>query len=120
MRLVTSTLVLALLAATAEAAPARSFDLVSYSVPLGDLPAGRAGEVVTISRVRDNTYCLVGIYASTPASASLEASFAAEWTAVILKRVGAGASTGSTVLRMTAAHSAAKLASRLPLAGVLA
>lgn len=79
-----------LAALAADAVPAaRRFDLVTYSPPNGWKVEEKAGEHVSISRTTPDSYCLIAIYTSTPASSDLAASFAAEWTSVALRTVDA-------------------------------
>jgi hypothetical protein len=83
-------LLTALLAPAAlRAQAARPFDILTYSAPPGfnEVRKPDGGGRVELTRTGRGTYCLIGIYASTPASANLEASFAAEWQGVMLKTI---------------------------------
>ena len=72
-----------LITAPALAAPApRTFDLVTYAAPDGFTVQEQGGHV-QISRIGTKSYCLIGIYASTDASADLDASFASEWNDIV-------------------------------------
>jgi len=79
----------ALAATAAHAAPARTFDILGYTPPRGWKVEAKPGQPVTISKISGSSYCLVGLYASTPASGDLAASFAAEWKTVVLHTVDA-------------------------------
>jgi hypothetical protein len=69
------------------APPARTLDRVTYTAPeRWKVDESTPGQV-SISRIAGDSYCLVAIFASMPASASLEASFAAAWQNVALRTV---------------------------------
>ncbi len=71
-------------AALASAAkPAHTFDVVTYTPPDGFAVDESQKDHVLISKMAAKTYCLIGIYESTPASVDLDASFAAEWSNVV-------------------------------------
>lgn len=65
------------------------WEMVSYTAPAGfqsvQKPDG-GGRIEFTKASRDN-YCLMAMYASTPAGQSLEESFAAEWEAVAVKSI---------------------------------
>jgi hypothetical protein len=75
----------------ASAAEARTFDLVTLKAPKGftavEKPDG--GGRLELTKASSTSYCIVALYASTPASKDLDASFAAEWQGVVLKTVDA-------------------------------
>lgn len=79
---------LALVACGALATPARaaSFDLLTFTVPEG-YKLVQKGTQVELTKANATSYCMVIAYTSTPASADLDASFAAEWEAVALKTI---------------------------------
>src|SRR5690242_7012258 len=82
-----------LLACSALAVPAfaadRTFDIVSLKTPKGfdvvEKPDG--GGRLEITKWAPDNWCSVVVYASAPAGASLEASFAAEWQAVAVRSI---------------------------------
>lgn len=70
------------------ATEARTFDRVTYTAPEGWKVVEETGRgLVSISRLEANSYCLVAIYASQPASGDLAASFSAEWKNVALQSI---------------------------------
>ena len=86
-----------LVATRAGAAPrARTLDRVTYTVPdrwkVDETTPGQ----VAISRIGGDTYCLIAIYASMPASADLGASFAAAWQNVALRTIAPVAAPAPT------------------------
>lgn len=82
------TAVVAGIAAPAHAAPeARTFDRVTYTAPEGWKVEETGRGLVSISRLGTDSYCLVAIYVSQPASGDLAASFAAEWKNVALQSI---------------------------------
>ena len=84
----TALLLAGLVAPRAGAAPpARTLDRVTYTAPGRWKVDESVPGQVSISRIGGDTYCLVAIYASMPASADLEASFAAAWQNVALRTV---------------------------------
>jgi hypothetical protein len=91
---------LAVLPPAAAEPAARSFDRVTYTAPPGwTVDSSKAG-FVSVARVGKADYCMVAIYASTPASGDLAGSFAAEWQAVALRTVdpvGAPAASETTI-----------------------
>lgn len=68
---------------------ARLFDVVTFTPGPGyglvQKPDG--GGRVELTKTDRGSYCIAAIYASTPAAPTLEASFAAEWQAVMLKTI---------------------------------
>jgi hypothetical protein len=99
LRLRSSIFILALLAGPAAAAP-RTFDLVTYTTPDGWNVDESRRDLVSLSHATTTSYCMVSIYAGTPAVGDLEACFAAEWKGVMLRtidEVAAPAVTQGTV-----------------------
>lgn len=93
-------LLTALLAPAALLAqPARSFDILTYAAPPGfsEVRKPDGGGRVELTKASRTNYCLIGIYASTPASAGMEASFAAEWQSVMLKSISPVAAPRPTI-----------------------
>ncbi|MEO7598727.1 MAG: hypothetical protein ABIV50_07340, partial [Opitutus sp.] len=78
------------LAVAHGAATARVLDLISFTPPpawnVEEKGSGLTQHVV-LSRTSATSYCMVVIYASMPASADLNASFAAEWKSVALQSI---------------------------------
>ena len=71
-------------AAIASAAkPPHTFDIVTYTPPDGFAIDESQKDHVLVSKIGAKTYCMIGIYESTPASVDLDASFAAEWSNVV-------------------------------------
>lgn len=74
------------------AAAARTFDILTYTPPKGfsvvEKP-NEGGGRVELTKASATNYCLIAIYASTPADSDLHASFAAEWEGVALKTIEA-------------------------------
>ena len=67
-----------------------TLDLATFTPPPGwqiDRRGTGAGEFVVVSKAAAGTYCSVAIFHSTDAAASLEASFASEWTRVALATI---------------------------------
>jgi hypothetical protein len=69
-----------------------TLDLVTLTPPPGwtveERAAGILKHAVLVRRI-GSSYCMIVLYSSTPASTSLEASFAAEWTSVALRTIDA-------------------------------
>ncbi len=75
-------------AALASAAkPPHTFDIVTYTPPDGFAIDESQKDHVLISKMAAKTYCMIGIYESTPASADLDASFAAEWSNLVIHTI---------------------------------
>ncbi len=66
---------------------ARTFDRVTYIAPEGWKVEETGRGFVSISRLGADSYCLVAIYGSQPASGDLAASFVAEWKNVALQTI---------------------------------
>jgi hypothetical protein len=75
------------LAASPAAAETRTFDLVTYTAPDGWKVAETDRGLVSVSRTTPAGYCMVNIYGSTPAVGDLDACFASEWKAVVLRTI---------------------------------
>ncbi len=80
------------LAGTAlSAQPVSTWEMLSYTPPAGfnivQKPDG--GGRVELTKSSRTNYCVIVIYSSTPAGNNLEASFASEWKAVMLKTISA-------------------------------
>jgi len=71
-------------------ASARTLDLVTFTAPAGwtvEEKGGGIGKHVVLTRSSATSYCMIVIYASTPAVGDLDASFAAEWKGVVLQTI---------------------------------
>src|SRR5579862_7081866 len=78
----------ALVAMPAYAAPApRVFDLITYASPDGFTVDASASDHVVISRVGTKSSCVIGVFPGTPASDTLEASFAEQWSDIVLHSI---------------------------------
>lgn len=75
----------------------RTFDRVTFAAPDGWTVDESKADLVALSRVSRDSYCLVAIYASTPARGDLTQSFAAEWQAVALKTIAPVAAPAPTL-----------------------
>jgi hypothetical protein len=68
---------------------ARTWDLITFTAPTGFTVLEKKEGRVELTKASSTSYCMVVIYASTPAGSDLRASFAAEWQAVALKTIDA-------------------------------
>jgi hypothetical protein len=71
-------------------ASVRTLDLVTFTAPAGwtvEEKGGGIGKHVVLTRSSATSYCMIVIYASTPAVGDLDASFAAEWKSVVLQTI---------------------------------
>ncbi len=79
------------------AAGPRTFDRLTYTAPEGWSVEETNRGHVQLSRTGPDSYCLVAIYASTPATGDLAASFASEWQGVALRTIDAVAAPAATL-----------------------
>jgi len=81
--------IFALLTVPLPAQTARTFDILTYTAPSGftEVRKPDGGGRVELTKASRTNYCMIGIYASTPAANSLEAGFDAEWKAVVNKTI---------------------------------
>ena len=92
--------IIALIAAAAlPAQPARAWDILTYTAPQGfsEVRKQEGGGRVELTKASRTNYCSIGFYTSTPASNSIEASFAAEWQEVMLKTISPVAAPRPTI-----------------------
>ena len=84
-----ATLVLALVlyALPATAGTARTRGITTYTAPEGFTIDDSANDHVLVQRIGTKSYCLIGIFDAVPAAGDLDASFTAEWNALVLHNV---------------------------------
>jgi len=73
-------------------ADVRTLDLATFTVPPGwhvETRESGDGQHIVVSKAGAGTYCMTVVYASAPASTTLEASFVSEWTRVALQTLDA-------------------------------
>ncbi len=91
-----------------SAQPVSTWEMLSYTPPPGfhvvQKPDG--GGRVELTKSSRTNYCLIAIYSSTPAGNNLEASFASEWQAVMLKTISAVAAPSPQVKNLGNARAA--------------
>ena len=75
------------IAAPAAAGTARTRGATTYTPPDGFTVDDSASDHVMVQRIGTKSYCLIGIFDPVPASGDLDASFAAEWNALVLHNV---------------------------------
>jgi hypothetical protein len=104
----------------------RTLDMATFTVPAGwHVEARGSGDAqhIVMSKAAPGTYCMAVVYASTPASSSLEASFASEWTRVALRTLDAVATPRPAITQVgslrVAAGAAASTAQGQPIIGLL-
>ena len=71
------------LAAPAAAGTARTRGATTYTPPDGFTVDDSASDHVMVQRIGSKSYCLIGIFDPVPAAGDLDASFAAEWSALV-------------------------------------
>ena len=92
MRFSASITVALLLAPLPAGAVARTLDLVTYTAPQDwnvEDRDGASGASAVLTKATSTSYCMIAIFAGTPAGSDLAASFRSEWQAVALKTIAA-------------------------------
>ena len=104
----------------------RTLDLATFTVPPGwhvEVRGSGDAQHIVMSKAAAGTYCMAVVYKSAPASSSLEASFASEWTRVALQTLDAVATPRPAITQVgplrVAAGAAASTAQGQPIAGLL-
>jgi hypothetical protein len=80
---ITVALTVASVPAAADTA-ARTRGIATYTPPDGFTVDDSASDHVMVQRIGTKSYCLIGIFDAVPATGDLDASFAAEWNALVL------------------------------------
>jgi hypothetical protein len=100
--------------------------MATFTVPPGWYVEARGSgdeQHVVMSKAAAGTYCMAVVYASTPASQGLEASFASEWARVALRTLDAVATPRPAITQVgplrVAAGAAASTAQGQPIVGLL-
>ena len=80
-------ILLFMLSASSLFAQRETFDLATYTIAAGWKKASNNTNVVSyaITNNQKNTYCQIGIYASTKSKGSLQADFESEWQELVVK-----------------------------------
>lgn len=90
MRFFGSITIVVLLGSLPAGAMARTLDLVTYTAPQDwkvEDRDGASGASAVLTKATSTSYCMIAIFAGTPAGSDLAASFRSEWQAVALKTI---------------------------------
>jgi hypothetical protein len=66
---------------------ARTRGIATYTPPDGFTVDDSANDHVMVQRIGTRSYCLIGIFDAVPAAGDLDASFAAEWSELVLHNI---------------------------------